>query len=470
MRRSAGVLIAGTLLLAAGATTARAEGGYQADWVSQTPTNGTKIEVGERLDGTLVAKNTGTKAWGPNVKLASGDGANLHASPPSAFADDSWENPYRFANVSSPPVQPGQQGRFAFSLKGPPASSPRMVQAYAIPVAEGEYWMDEPIGTAGATWPTNRVHFDLMTMPSEPPKVTIDAAPTAVTAGAPVPVTATATDNVRVKAVAARIDNGPVAALEGSPAAGSVATTGLAPGPHTLTVTAIDGAGNYGPVSQPITIAADLGVANGAPAGAAKVTIGLASKRRSSHTAPFGRRVTVGGRLTTPDAKTPIAGARLQLSTRVTGTRTYRSLGEVTTGAEGRWHGTVPAGPSRRVKIEYRAMTLQPAPTAARTAALEVRAGVSLSIRRRGRVVRLSGRLRGGRLPKRGVLVSLQGKQRGDRWRPFKTVRAKGAKRAFSGRYRFKGGGAFRLRAVVNEQAGYPYSRGTSRARSVRVR
>ena len=87
---------------------------------------------------------------------------------------------------------------------------------------------------------------------------------------------------------------------------------------------------------------------------------------------------------------------------------------------------------------------------------------------RPGGRVRFRGRLKGGYVPRRGVLVVLQGHQRGFGWRTFKTVRAR--KGRFKGSYRFvRAAGRFRFRAVVREQPAYPWATGRSRPVTVRV-
>ena len=91
-------------------------------------------------------------------------------------------------------------------------------------------------------------------------------------------------------------------------------------------------------------------------------------------------------------------------------------------------------------------------------------------VRPGGRVT-FTGRLKGGRIPRRGVLVSLQGHQRGFGWRTFKTVRASHGR--FKGSYRFvraAPGTPLRFRATVRQQTGYPWATGRSRPVTVRIR
>jgi hypothetical protein len=106
---------------------------------------------------------------------------------------------------------------------------------------------------------------------------------------------------------------------------------------------------------------------------------------------------------------------------------------------------------------------------------LATRAGLVMTAGRRsvrpGGRVALRGRLKGGRIPRRGVLVSLQGAQPGFGWRTFKTVRAKHGR--FRSSYRFvraTPGTTVRFRATVREQAGYPWATGRSRPVRVRIR
>jgi hypothetical protein len=106
---------------------------------------------------------------------------------------------------------------------------------------------------------------------------------------------------------------------------------------------------------------------------------------------------------------------------------------------------------------------------------LKTRAGITMRATRRsvrpGGRVRFRGRLKGGRIPRRGVIVSLQGRQRGFGWRTFTTVRAKHGR--FRGRYRFvrsAPGTTVRFRATVREQAMYPWTTGRSRPVTVRIR
>jgi len=85
------------------------------------------------------------------------------------------------------------------------------------------------------------------------------------------------------------------------------------------------------------------------------------------------------------------------------------------------------------------------------------------------RLVVLSGRVDARPIPAAGVLVTLQGYQRGYGWRTFRTVRAarNGHWRA---RYRFRSSsGRFAFRAIVPRQSGYPFATSNSNAVAVTV-
>jgi hypothetical protein len=245
-------------------------------------------------------------------------------------------------------------------------------------------------------------------------------------------------------------------------------------GKRTLRLRVIDAGGNASD-SQPFT--ADVG---GAPNGAnasngARLSATFSRSRRRLEVA-YGKRATIAGRLTDP-AGAPIAGATLQVLDRElrAGTQ-YARVGELTTDAAGRFNFTPGRGPARSIRFEYRSRRLLPAADAVAAAELRVAAGATLAIsprrvRPRGRI-RIAGRLRGLPLPRSGKVVDLQAYE-GGKWRTFDTVRARGAKGAFSTRYRFLragSGASFLIRARIRRDDSYPYYLGYSPRVRVRVR
>jgi hypothetical protein len=84
--------------------------------------------------------------------------------------------------------------------------------------------------------------------------------------------------------------------------------------------------------------------------------------------------------------------------------------------------------------------------------------------------VRFSGRLRtrGQRIPARGLVLVLQGRERG-RWRTFDDTRTS-RKGRWRTSYTFSGRpGRYPVRVRIRRQSGYPFDLGHSRAVVVRI-
>ena len=186
-------------------------------------------------------------------------------------------------------------------------------------------------------------------------------------------------------------------------------------------MTAFDGVGQA--TSTTRTVGVDA-IPNGVGAARdAKLTVGFGSAMASRHTVAYGRADRVRGRLTTA-AGAPIAGATLQISTRVVlPRRGFRPVTTAVTAADGSFSYLAPRGPSRQVRVDYTSFVGDAAPAASRLVRMSTKAGVHLTARKRGDLVRFSGRLRGGPKPTRGLLVVLQGLQPGYGWRTFRTAR-----------------------------------------------
>lgn len=183
------------------------------------------------------------------------------------------------------------------------------------------------------------------------------------------------------------------------------------------------------------------------------------------------RRWTLTGVLTDGGGR-GIAGAQLNVLVRVAGGG-WRARGLVRTGAGGRFSYALAAGPTRQVRVAYypfadsRDHHASSAVTVEALAPLTIRSDRALVTGRR--VVTLSGRAGGSGIPAGGLLVTLQGYQRGYGWRTFRTIRTSrsGAWRA---QYRFRSTtGRFAFRIVVPRQGRYPYVSTTSASIAVRV-
>jgi hypothetical protein len=172
----------------------------------------------------------------------------------------------------------------------------------------------------------------------------------------------------------------------------------------------------------------------------------------------------------------PIADAMLEVSERVAGTSHWRAVGSVPTDGSGAVALRLPAGPSRTVRVSYRAFRDDAEPSAYSEVALRVRAGVTLKTSRRivrnGMRLRFSGRVSGESAARR-VLVTIYALSKGTRPRiPVETVRANADGR-FSYVYRFtqiSGPSTYRFEARVPKQLGHPYLEGASPRVTVRGR
>lgn len=193
---------------------------------------------------------------------------------------------------------------------------------------------------------------------------------------------------------------------------------------------------------------------------------GSTTKRiRASH----GQRVTVVGRLTDASGA-GIGGARVGAAWRVVG-RGWVAHPGVRTDNDGRFVYVLPAGPSRDVRFTYFAYSDSHAAELSNIVHADVRAPLTIRADRRrvtgARVVRLSGHVGGGSIPRAGLLVTLQGYQRGWGWRTFRTVRTD-RNGNWSTQYRFRlSEGHFGFRALVPHQSRFPFA--TSRSTGVFV-
>ena len=183
----------------------------------------------------------------------------------------------------------------------------------------------------------------------------------------------------------------------------------------------------------------------------------------------FNANSSLAGRLT-DSAGNPIAGAVLQVAAKDSSAGAVaQSLGTTVTGEDGAFSYTIPAGPSRRIEVAYRANLAHDGPATTAAVRLVVPAAVSLRIRpaRPGRATWMTGRLR--HLPRAGVQIQMQALD-GRRWRTFDTTMTKRGGRFRYG-YRFKpaaAGRTFHLRVLVASPL-YPFARGASRPSRIRV-
>lgn len=211
--------------------------------------------------------------------------------------------------------------------------------------------------------------------------------------------------------------------------------------------------------------AGDRGHPNGSPAADKVVLTALVNNRSSSQKVRYGKPAPISGRLVGPDGR-PIGGATLavQTQTAVPGA-SMADAAQVVTGSDGRFSYTATAGPSRVVRFGYRSYSADSSFADTTDVHLLVTAGVTMKakpkkVHNRHATV-FTGRLLGGPVPSRGVVVDLQVFFR-KHWRTFAAPRTNRAG-VYKFRYRFMAGAAtWRFRARVRRDSSYPYELGTS--------
>ena len=170
-----------------------------------------------------------------------------------------------------------------------------------------------------------------------------------------------------------------------------------------------------------------------------------------------------------------ISGAQIAVLQRlaVIGAPFTTAQSAITTDADGRFRFVIPPGPSRVLRFAYSAVAGGPA-VAVRDLVVRVRSKSTLRTDRaklrNGQRVAFRGRLRGGHIPKGGVVVELQARVPG-RWQTFRSTRTNAVGK-WRSNYRFTSttkATTYRFRAKVRGDSGYPYDGSTSKVTSVRV-
>ncbi|MGV1050048.1 MAG: hypothetical protein ACOYD4_16160 [Solirubrobacterales bacterium] len=195
-------------------------------------------------------------------------------------------------------------------------------------------------------------------------------------------------------------------------------------------------------------------------------------RRPARRTVPFGHTIPVSGRLTSSSGAA-LAGLEVEIGeTFATGSTPLRRTTTVVTGSDGGFLAHLAPGPSRRIAVDF-AGTRQLTRSSGRALALGVRGRVrfgasSSSATIGGAPVRFTGRVdhEDVAIPAAGLAVELQFQVLGSPWSEFRTVQTDAFGR-FGYPYSFSDddsrGVRFQFRAVVPEQAGWPYETGASR-------
>jgi hypothetical protein len=200
-----------------------------------------------------------------------------------------------------------------------------------------------------------------------------------------------------------------------------------------------------------VPAAAPSGAVLGTTQTRARLTAWLERGRRRLRrtTVSWPARVRIRGRLTDLGGR-PLARTPVRMLERTAGGR-WRPITGVRTRRDGRLTTFTRIGPSRQVRLMRGSAQV--------TLRLTVRAAVRVRIRRRGRLTVVSGRVRGGHVPRAGLRVRLESRGLGG-WRTRASLRTDGLGR-FTATGRAPAGARFRV--VVPAQRGYPYARGVGR-------
>ena len=224
------------------------------------------------------------------------------------------------------------------------------------------------------------------------------------------------------------------------------------------------------------TVVADgpAGQPNGRGASPA-ATLTAHHERTTSRTlrAAYGRRVVIRGRLLAPDGR-PVEGAKLDVFAQDrAASAAFEPLTAVQTDATGAYELVLPAGPSRNVRIGYRARFGDTSFAQTADVAVLVKAAIRFRLSHRrlrnGRTVRYLGRLLGPRTGHRFAEVQVLDRSR---WIVVCSVRTD-ARGSFACAHRFTR--TFRrttyvFRARVRRQATLPYEPAVSSTRRLAVR
>lgn len=246
----------------------------------------------------------------------------------------------------------------------------------------------------------------------------------------------------------------------------SLDTSHLSTGSHSLRMRATDAAGNS--VDTPARVM-EVGDAPSPastaplPRGAGgRLSASFASASKRSLTVSYSGRPKVRGRLT-DESGAPIASAPVALVESIAG-RPSSVVPVARTGVDGRYAFRLRSrGQTRSARVQVE-VAGENDPIQSPTLRLKVRAAASLRIALRGVRVRYSGRVLSQGIPRRGVVVIMQGRRRGGVWQAFANRRIPRTGR-FTGTYRLRvrrPGVALQFRAVIPAARSYPYAAGTS--------
>ncbi len=223
--------------------------------------------------------------------------------------------------------------------------------------------------------------------------------------------------------------------------------------------------------SSPQTVNVDNSCTDSPVPGGELLSEQFASSGSETRTVEYGSGAEVTGRLTN-DAEDPVSGATLcvKLQTQEVQPEPV-TVGSVTTDANGDYSYKLPPGPNRNVIVGFRHDSLQVAHEVRFYSHVSPTLSDSSKKLHNGQRIHFSGQLPGpGR---RGRVVILQANVKGSkRWITFRRATS-GHEGIFAAGYHFTSTTrktTYRFRAIVPEQAGYPWLQGHSKPVGVLVR
>jgi hypothetical protein len=229
------------------------------------------------------------------------------------------------------------------------------------------------------------------------------------------------------------------------------------------------GLGASSPNTSGASVAATLGAPNGSPASSASVVLLNVNQTLAR---PYDNRsLKISGRVDTGQGA-PIAGASLDVLEEIAGTSSMRLIGHTKSSPAGTFTASIPAGPSRRLEVAYRAYSTEPFYSAIATVNESVAAGAQLRITPKRTTsdgtITLSGKV-SGPVPRLGAILDVLVRYHGE-WVPVPSHNT-GSHGNFMIKYRFHGGiGEFPFRVEMpGGQASFPYTEGYSNTVDVKT-
>ena len=266
----------------------------------------------------------------------------------------------------------------------------------------------------------------------------------------------------------------------------TVDTASLADGPHQVSVVVHDATGTNSVTAGPYVVITDnvaetpivtpvvaIRTPNATAALNPTLTAAFAKSHGTTIRARLDRPPTVEGQLLDQLGQ-PIRDALVELSSRERRAgSSFTVQPAIKTDANGRFSVQLAGGPSRDIRVGYRAYLEDAAPVAERLLSLTVPAAVALRTDRRtlrnGQAVRFIGTVKGATGADR-TRVDFQALTRNG-WQTFKTVPMRNSR--FSTRYRFKSTferTRYAFRAIAHADASLAFARGVSPTVRVVVR